>query len=171
MQEETGHAQWTFPTLTTTTSGSPDSTAQAAAQRHSQSESMAAAVRSLPAQSPPTTPTAGSAGDPSPEPTPKREGGAESSTKQDDTASLDAAEAAFYSSVALSAEPVIAAAPQAAVQEDKPPVPADPAPTEEATTPTAPAPKKKKVSLMALNVQVAVLPRTTASKFPAAVTT
>lgn len=77
-----------------------------------------------------------------------REGGAEGSTKQDDSSSLDAAEAAFYSSVALSAEPVIAAAPQAA-QEAKPPVPAVPTPTEEAAAPTAPAPKKKKTKVAA----------------------
>ncbi|XP_077559885.1 uncharacterized protein LOC144174834 isoform X2 [Haemaphysalis longicornis] len=160
VQEETGHAQWTFPTATATTSNSPDSTAQAAALRNSQSESTAAAAHSPPASSPPTAQKAGGAsgelrssnpggaGDLSPEPTATREGGAEGSTKQDDSSSLDAAEAAFYSSVALSAEPVIAAAPQAA-QEAKPPVPAVPTPTEEAAAPAAPAPKKKKTKVAA----------------------
>lgn len=149
MQEETGHAQWTYPSSSTTTSGSPDSTAQtAAALRNSQSVSTAAAAHSLPAPSPAPAQKAGSTSDPLQEPVAKQEGEAEGSTKQDNSISLDAAEAAFYSSVALSAEPVIAVAPQA-THDDKLPVSVEPAPTEEATVPAVAAPKKKKTKVAA----------------------
>lgn len=148
MQEQTGHSQWTPPT-TTSANGTPDSKAQTAGGEQSQNE--LAAIASQLAAPPPPPPT-GSGSDTAEETTANQEDEARRSAEEAeniDGISLDAAEAAFYSSVALSAEPASSALQEDRV--DKQPPTRDTTPKDEVgvPVPAVPAPKKKKTKVSA----------------------
>ncbi|XP_054930018.1 uncharacterized protein [Dermacentor andersoni] len=157
VHEETGHSQWVTPTVTDASSGTLDSTSPTTDTGVDTDKSSAALLLQPPPPPPPET-------DEAPvETATKQEDETEVDGKVDeklDGTSLDAAEAAFYSSFVMSAEPVInaaqtdcgdggltagVAAPVDAVPVNAPPVNA--APVDEASVPTVAAPKKKKTKV------------------------
>ncbi|KAK8787098.1 hypothetical protein V5799_023127 [Amblyomma americanum] len=145
VQEKTGHSQWTPPT-TASASGSPDSTAQTSAGEQSHNE--LADIASQLAAPPPPPPQTGNESDAAEETTAIQGDEARRSAEEAenlDGMSLDAAEAAFYSSVALSAEPE-SSTPQEG-SGDKKPSSGDTVPEDEVSVPAVPAPKKKKTKV------------------------
>ncbi|KAH7969291.1 hypothetical protein HPB52_016580 [Rhipicephalus sanguineus] len=159
VQEETGHSQWQFPTATDASGDAPDSTSPMTEVALVSDQNTAALLLQPAPPPPPETDEAPM------EVTAKQEdemrGDAEVVEKVEeklDGASLDAAEAAFYSSFALSAEPVINSAQ--VVTGDKRPAVAEAAPADAASVdgvpmdvtsvdgasapPAVTAPKKKK---------------------------
>lgn len=176
MQEETGHSQWQFPTATDAGSSTLDSTSPLTETVVELDKTTAALLLLQPAPPPPPETDEAPA-----EITAKQEdetkGVSEEDKKVDekvdkvdeqfdkkmDGASLDAAEAAFYSSFALSAEPVINSS-QAACGDKRPAVaetapvdgtsldgvPLDPVPVDGPNAPPiVAAPKKKKTKVSA----------------------
>lgn len=165
MHEETGHSQWVFPTVTDVSSGTFDSTSPVTDTGVDSGKSSTALLLQPAPPPPPET-------DDAPvETASKQDDETEGDAKADeklDGASLDAAEAAFYSSFVMSAEPVINAAqtdcgtvgdasPVDAAPVGSAPVgavpvgaePVDAAPVDEASVPTVAPPKKKKTKVSA----------------------
>ncbi|KAH6935394.1 hypothetical protein HPB50_005554 [Hyalomma asiaticum] len=173
VQEETGHSQWQFPTATDAGSSALDSTSPLTETVVELDKATAALLLLQPAPPPPPETDEAPA-----EITAKQEDEVRGVPEEDkrvdekvdekvdkkmDGASLDAAEAAFYSSFALSAEPVINSSQAAcgvkrpAVAETTPVdgasldgVPLDAAPVDgPSAPPIVAAPKKKKTKVSA----------------------